>query len=304
MNYTLKKKYEIEKQDKFGGWEEFMYTLAEIDAIRFYEGDTRSRDINGNLNNMKSTDEFWGDQKAYRTLNALLFPGLDNEKERIKEEGNKLNPKIVDNIEISIGIYCNIYAAMLKSALKNESVITKRVERLQSINNLKEGETVSYTSTSKVEYVGEFADKNGNVFLEFHIPKNFPYIDLEKVLKEEYEHKDEKEVLLPPFTTIAINDGTLLHFEKRIKDINREEPKAKYIINVLADEVTNIQNNSDKEVLRQIVLDKEKCRMASNVILCMNKGEWDIDFSDYIDWKNCLQQYIKLLFIEMRKKII
>lgn len=283
---------------------DFMYTLVEIDSLRFYEGDTRMRDTNGYLKAIKSSDEFWGDQRAYRTLNALLFPGIYNEKERIKEEGNKLNPIVVENIEDSINIYCNIYTVMLKSASKNEAVTTKRVERLESIKNLMSGETVSFTSTSKGIYDSQFADKNGIALLEFRIPKNFPYVDLGKVLEDEYEHKGEKEVLLPPFTTISIKEGILLYSEKRFKDINREAPKAKYIIDVLENDFTNFQNNVDKEALKQIVLDKGNCKMASDVILCMNRGEWKVDFRDYINWKTCLQQYLKLLFIEMRKKII
>nr|WP_308742919.1 ADP-ribosyltransferase [uncultured Anaerocolumna sp.] len=281
-----------------------MYTLDEIDAIRFYEGDTRVRGSNGYLMTTMHTGKFRGDQKAYRTLNALLFPGINNEKERIKEDGHNLNQAMVENLETTISIYCNVYAIMLKSASKNKSIITKRVERFESVKNLMEGETVSFTSTSKSSYDGDFANKNGIVLLEFHIPDKFPYIDLEKILKKEYKYKSEKEILLPPFTVISIDEGILLNSEKHLRDINKKPPRAKYIIEVLDDGLTSIHSDTDMESLKQFVLNKDNCKMASDMICHMNEGEWEINFNEYINWKACLQLYLKLLFNKMRTQIL
>ena len=51
---------------------------AALDALRLYEGDIRIRDKAGNLLSRQSSDDFYKNKDAYRTLNALLFAGICN----------------------------------------------------------------------------------------------------------------------------------------------------------------------------------------------------------------------------------
>lgn len=80
-----------------------------IDAVRLYEGDIRIRDEEGNLVDRQLFDSFYGDKNAYRTLNALLFPGISNEKSRIQREGKQLNPIFLEKIDKTIDLYCHIF---------------------------------------------------------------------------------------------------------------------------------------------------------------------------------------------------
>ena len=43
-------------------------------ALLYYEGD------------VQGSDPFWGDKKAYTTLNSLLFPGFANERPGVWKE--------------------------------------------------------------------------------------------------------------------------------------------------------------------------------------------------------------------------
>ena len=61
-----------------------------IDMLRFYGGDIRKRTEDGKfltMNSLKNPrdqkDLLWVDENAYRTLNALLFDGYENEKEGV-----------------------------------------------------------------------------------------------------------------------------------------------------------------------------------------------------------------------------
>ena len=64
---------------------------APVDMLRFYGGDIRERTKDGKVVfGESSKDTLWGDNEAYRTLNALLFDGYENEKERIFKEKKKL----------------------------------------------------------------------------------------------------------------------------------------------------------------------------------------------------------------------
>lgn len=83
-----------------------MEKRKDIDMLRFYGGDIHQKNkegeyvITNNLVNPKNKEDMlWGDRDAYRTLNALLFEGIENEKERIYKEKRKLNPVFIELIE-------------------------------------------------------------------------------------------------------------------------------------------------------------------------------------------------------------
>lgn len=278
-----------------------MFTLEEKDAIRFYEGDTRIRNTYGKIINKKSSDHFLKTEKAYKTLNALLFPGISNEKERILQESSQLNRVMPENIDKTINIYCNIYSAMCKSSfLHKDELITYRVERKESLNNLKLGYTNSFTSTSKDWYNKNFSKKNGIVLLEYHIPVNTPFADFQEILGKEYRFKEESEILLPPFVKIMINEGNLSITDKQIKDMQGESPIAKYIVTIEEDDKQKILLTKEKiKRLKEYVYDKDKCLMVGRTLENMNHGMWEENFKDYIVWKQCLQEYLRILFYEI-----
>ena len=89
-----------------------MEKRKDIDMLRFYGGDIHQKNkegeyvITNNLVNPKNKEDMlWGDKDAYRTLNALLFEGIENEKERIYKEKRKLNPVFIELIENTLDIF-------------------------------------------------------------------------------------------------------------------------------------------------------------------------------------------------------
>ena len=59
---------------------------AQLRAVKWYIGD------------VEGDDPFWGDPKAYVTLNSLFFPGTATEEARAAE-GKPLNPEILRDEE-------------------------------------------------------------------------------------------------------------------------------------------------------------------------------------------------------------
>lgn len=273
-----------------------------IDAVRLYEGDIRIRDEEGNLVNRQLFDSFYGDKNAYRTLNALLFPGISNEKSRIQREGKQLNPIFLEKIDKTIDIYCHIFRFMCWEyrIRDKEWVIAKRVERLSSLALLKQGQTLSFISASKASYDKEFAKKDGVILIEIHISPDVPYLDFEKALGMEYKNIGEREVLLAPFVDIEINEMELTLKEKRtIRDINGNPPVGKYRIDAIG--IQDYQTR-DKVVvpLEDVKNDVfEKIYIPLEAVSAMNKEEWDKDFSEYIKWKEEIQRYLRYKLSDM-----
>ncbi len=223
---------------------------AALDALRLYGGDIRLRDEAGNLLFRQSEDSFYGSRDAYRTLNAFLIPGIENEFSRIEKEGKQLKTIFAEQLEETIRLYCRIFRLMClcrDNRKKNgegiaveqadrkrdgEEIIAKRVERISSLAMLKDGHTHSFFSASMAGFQEEFAQKDGIILLEVHIPPDVPYLDFEKVLGKEYQAIDEREVLLPPFAAITVWEEKLLSAERKIRDRNKKPPLGKYRIDV------------------------------------------------------------------------
>lgn len=118
-----------------------MEKRKDIDMLRFYGGDIHQKNkegeyvITNNLVNPKNKEDMlWGDRDAYRTLNALLFEGIENEKERIYKEKRKLNPVFIELIENTLEIYRGIFAVMCRKKGNQLSVSKiKRVDRKASL---------------------------------------------------------------------------------------------------------------------------------------------------------------------------
>ena len=187
-----------------------MNESAIIRAIRFYEGDTHG------------DDPFWGDPKGYCTLNALLFPGIENECARFRE-GKRLNPAFLQDIPRLLDLYAALLNAFEPLA-KGRSLTTTRVERLSDYLLLKElGRTVSFTSTSQDDFLSAYGDKQGLALMRFSIPEGTPCVVLAERLPE-YRKADEAEALLPPDLPLLLEEIPLTDAQRRIVDLNGEPP--------------------------------------------------------------------------------
>lgn len=260
------------------------------DMLRLYAGDTRKRNFDNKFRG-EYQDPFWGDENAYRTLNALLFDGIENEIERIKNENHNLNPIYLLEIENTIELYLGIFRTMCENKNMEGIVLGRRIERSKSLKEYERGFTPSFLATSKCRYCSEFAKKNGIVLLEFYIGTLVPYIDLEEVLElDEYLHNEEREILLPPFLPLRLECGRLRSYETRIKDMNGDGPVGKYIVNVLPFPSAEVVDSSRLGAIYiEICNGKYK---SAGCLEYMNDGKWDMDYTEYIYWKRLLHEYI------------
>lgn len=268
------------------------------DALRFYGGDTRERCSNGYLGK-KYSDPMYGDEEAYRTLNALLFEGSENEKERIWIENHKLNPQFIRRIDETVNIYMNIFTLMKKSRANDKAMIGKRVDRASSVIYYEAGFTQSFFSCSKGDYDDTFSKKNNIVLIEVEVTSNVPFVDYENVLaKSEYKYLDEREILLPPFLKIKLEEANLTPAEtRRIKDQNGKLPLRKYRLQTIEfPNYCKIISESEDEVWKKIIDEKEN---AACLLEKMNQNDKDQDYREYERWKNNLQTYLKLKFSDI-----
>lgn len=277
----------LEKDDK-------QLLFRRIDALRFYGGDTRKRSSNGYMG-IKSSDAMYGDENAYRTLNALLFEGIKNEQERIWKEGHVLNSEFIRKIEETVQIYTDIFTLMKERSVDfDDSIIVKRIDRASSIAYYENGFTQSFFSCSKSGYDKDFSQKSGIVLLEIELTPNNPFIDYEKTLKgEEYRYGEEREVLLPPFLNIEMKKISFTVSETRmIKDLYKNSPIGKYRIKTLGLLDYRRSNlDSEKVLWQQITAEKE---LAACLLENMHRKDKDQDYAKYINWKEKLHKYLKI----------
>ena len=210
-----------------------MEKRKDIDMLRFYGGDIHQKNkegeyvITNNLVNPKNKEDvLWGDRDAYRTLNALLFDGIENEKERIYKEKRKLNPVFIELIENTLEIYRGIFAVMCRKKGNQLSVSkVKRVDRKASLMAYLKGHTESFVSCTNGEYDDEFASKNNIILLEIESLENTPYVDYQQVITmQEYCNYDEKEVFIYTYepSITAFEKGLNERYDRmaaRVRDI-------------------------------------------------------------------------------------
>ena len=187
-------------------------------AVRYYQGD-----VSGN-------DPFWGDPKAYCTLNSLFFPGITNEMAR-SAEGKRLNPAFLEDVDRLVGMCGDLLGAFCEAGAMQE-MLTFRVERLSDYLLCREmGRTISLTSTSKHGFLKEYRDKKGLALLRFRIPAGTPCIDMADML-EYYAKAQEAEVLLPPYLMLEYQELPLTDEERRITDADGNPPAVSCLVTV------------------------------------------------------------------------
>lgn len=209
-----------------------------IQAVRFYEGD-----VNGN-------DILLGDKKAYVTLNALFFPGTENEEIKIRE--NKfLNPVFISRKTEVLSIIHNLFSAIHANPCKKE-IVTYRVERLYDFELIRtEGHTIAFTSTSTNGFLHAYGDKEGIVLMKFHLVKGTKALNMNDFLPT-YAKADEAEILLPPFLQLSITECEMTEQEKMIKDRNGNPPVGLFDIEITGFHVPSIMDTQDYDEKKAI----------------------------------------------------
>ena len=187
-------------------------------AVRYYQGD------------VTGDDPFWGDPKAYCTLNSLFFHGISNETARVRE-GKRLNPAILQDMDRLTGLCTDLLQAFALAGTDRD-LVTFRVERLSDYLLCREaGNTVSFTSTSTAGFLKEYGDKKGLALLRFRIPAGTPCIVMAEAL-EHYKKAQEEEVLLPPGMILDFEEVPLTEEELQITDADGNPPAVSCVVTI------------------------------------------------------------------------
>ena len=198
-------------------------TETEEAAVQYYEGDIRQE---------QREDAFWGDARAYCTLNALLFSGLQTERTRIAE-GKQMNPAMLDDLPRLLALYTALFTAARKGA-QLHTCAGYRVERAADFAVCrKAGETRSFTSTCKSGFLPAYGDKHDIVLLTYRIPARTPLIVFSQVLRH-YRKASEDEILLPPYLQFTCTERQLTEADRRITDMNKRPPVGAYVLDIKA----------------------------------------------------------------------
>ncbi len=278
-----------------------MITKKEIDAVRFYQGDIRKRLSDGGFSETEKNEGFFGIASAYKTMNCLMFGGVSNEKERIREKNARLNPQIFIEAEKTVEVFCDIYRAMCKNA-SAKKILSKqfvyRTERKISVRELQKGQTVSFTSASKENNPEKFLqEKSGLTLLDIVFPSEVPHLDFEEFLGEDYFYKNQKEILLPPFLELEMEVLDLTEAEMQYRDTDDKPPCGKYLVFINGVHFDDVKTDLDAE----LVFAPQRCHLAADLLTKMMEGQKlnEEETADYCLWKRDVRDIIKKEFYKI-----
>lgn len=273
----------------------YAITEEEIRALCLYEGE-----IDGSR-----AERFWRTPNAYQTINLLMMDGLQGEEIRICREGQFPHGMYLENWKTTLDVLCNIYSAQLKCKTSWRSSLYFRVEREVNLNQILErNQTISFFSTCKDRYLKHLAEQKENLVLFEVEPRNgVPFVDYEKILGRNYLYLDEKEVLFPPFLSVALIPMDLEKGEKYPHGRNSEQPISIYRI-ILSP--PQWQESAEDENFLAKYLENNKQKAAETLRTIRNNRSLENISADklllYANWKKAFQKMVYLRFKVMSEK--
>lgn len=247
-----------------------------INALNYYSG---QNDTYGNLPK---------DNKAYNTLNTLLFNDIVSERARVKE-GKLLNLNFLneDSVKEIPALCADLITAAFLGGKGAPAQTVFRVSRHSDVEAMKKaGKTLTFTSASKNQYLNTYADKDGLVLLEIFIPDNTPRADFEFLIPN-YARLEEAEVLLPPWLLTTFEECELSEEELQIKDCFGKPPIAKY--HVIAEGALEPPEFDISYMIEMPTAEPGK--RVFNALLSGIEPELN-DIRKYLIWKKALQTEI------------
>ena len=168
--------------------------------------------------------------------------------------------------------------------------MTRRVDRLADFQEMQtKGHTISFTSTSRKDFLKEYQNKDRIVLLYFDIPAGTPCIDTLAALGSDCLNPAEEEVLLPPFLSLSISDHHLTEQELLIRDCNGNPPAAAYDICV---EKLDFLDKSTEENVK--FPEEPIYETAQRIFDALQEGmnPSDIDVDAFQKWKEAFRAYV------------
>lgn len=288
-------------------------TEAEKRSIMFYQGSVGNIVVDKESKHLK---DFFEIQNAYEVLNTLLFPGIENEKNRVKE-GRFLNTKLLEYMSEVLRVYEELYSAMCKYTFfieKKKSLYTYRKDRANSWDYLKDGNTYSFLSTSLKRGLtaDTFIKKEGILLLEMECLGTIEHLDVNDVLGEDNIYAEENEVLFAPFLYFEENELELTEAERKLLDVNNEPPRKKYRLNLKGSLIRTLERYEyevilrETEQIREKILKRSSVENAKNVLQKLQKEEKidEIMEQKYILWKKDVQLYLKMQYAKIKTQVL
>lgn len=282
----------------------------EKDSILYYQGGGRKISLSSENQNLR---DFYDVDDSYIVINAMLMPGLSNERARLQKENRKVDPVIFNHMDELIKVYCRLYSAMCKytfSRRHEESYYTYRDDRMNTLEFLEHGQMYSFMSTKKKNVPNpDFHDKDGILLLEVEALGDIEHVDVNAVLGEESVYPHEQEVLFAPFVLLDKEPLELTEVEKSYKDIHEKPPGAKYLLHLRLSSVIPCRADKYEGQLKELyakVMDSDCLNTVRQIWESfMNGKEPETDAAQrYVGWKEKLQVYLKLRFAGIKYEVM
>lgn len=255
-------------------------TPGQLEAVRYYEGD------------VEGDDPFWGDGKAYVTLNSLFYDGIDTEQRRAAE-GKRLNPAIVANPARAFNLCVSLISACRVTDLSQPRT-AYRVERYADYLDMREaGRTISFTSTSAGGFLPAYGDRIGIALLTFLIPAGVPCLPYAELLHDDYAKGNEQEIMLPPGLALTFEEKPLRPEELGITDAQGNPPIVKCVVEVGDPPLLSAgaeTHSADLDAAPD-TLESEGVAAAARVYDALNNGQEPDpeDIASYCAWKHAFK---------------
>lgn len=282
----------------------------EKDSILYYQWGGEKITLSNERQDLR---EFYDINNSYIVFNALLMPGISNERTRLLEEGKQITLIIFEYMEEVIEVYCRLYSAMCKYTCYYEhekQYHTYRDDRMNTLEFLKYGQMLSFMSTRKNNDKNtDFHGKNGLLLLEVEAQGDMEHVDVNAVLQGESIYPHENEILFAPFVLLDKEPLEMTEEEKSYKDINGEPPKAKYLLHLRSSSITPCNDDINKKELEKLyaqIMDSDSVKTIGKVweiFMAGNEPEETI-VKKYVDWKEKFQRYLRLRFAGIKYNVM
>lgn len=257
------------------------------DALRFYMGGMTGQDT--------ALDPMFGVQNARNTIDCILSAGVEKETESVKE-GKNLVPDILDYAPSLLKMIKDLSCLFAASSMRGKCPerFVYRAEHVNGLESLlKRGLSTALTLTSKgCNLPDDLRGKDGTVLLRYHIPENFPYIDVEESLGKENTPANDNEVLLPPFLQL---------------EIHREKGLFCGSVPVYNVEIAGFMGLPDSDHLNKEHRDRvcspeilDKCKAVLHALADGQVPEEET-LSEYLLWKNMLRKAAGHCFLKAER---
>ncbi len=278
----------------------------EKDSLLYYQGGGSSINLNSKSQNLR---EFYNVDNSYIVINALLMPGISNEKARLKEERKRVAFSIFEHMDELVEIYCRLYSAMCKYTYFYEheaQYYTYRDDRMNTLEFLEHGQMYSFMSAKKCNDKNkDFHDKDGILLLEVAAQGNIEHIDVNAVLEEESKYPHEQEILFVPFVLLDKEPLEMTEEEKHYEDIHGNPPEAKYLLHLRLSSIVPSRDKNHEDLYARIMdsASTDNVRQIWETFMSGKEPEADA-VQCYVKWKEKFRMYLRIRFAEIKYEVL